>query len=540
MSLLQGVQHAHQTSLAQGRFLIQRCGDCAKAIYYPREICPHCGGTKLLLVEPLGTGVVHAVTTVRRKADAGGDLNVSLIELDEGIRLMSRVANRTPDQVSIGQRVRARVEVSGEGDAVTGKVVFDVVEEAQPVQSAGSVTPAAPVVQTNRHELHALRGRTAIAGVATYGLGEAPGLTDMDLLVRAAHAAVADAGLSMRDIDGICSASVASTMWVMPVIEHLGIRPSFIDGTMLGGSSFIAHLLPAMHALASGQCNAVLVCYGSTQRTGSVNRAEIARARRVLDPTPYETPYEPMMPASAYALAASRHMHRYGTTRRHLAEVAVAARRWAQLNPDAFMRDPLSIDDVLQSRMVSDPLSVRDCCLVTDGGGAYVLVRADRARDLRHKPVHVLANATAVWNRQISSMADLTVSATQQSGCDAFAMARLTPRDIDVLELYDAFTINTLLFLEDLGFCAKGEGGAFVEGGAIGPGGRLPVNTNGGGLSCTHPGMYGIFALIEAVQQLRGDAGARQVPGVKTALAHGNGGTLSSQSTAILATSDAL
>ena len=388
--------------------------------------------------------------------------------------------------------------------------------------------------------LKALRGSAAIAGVATFGCGEAPGFTDMELLARSARAAVADAGLKMSDIDGLCTASVAATMWPMPVIEHLGINPRYIDGTMLGGSSFIAHLLPAMHALHSGQCNAVLVCYGSAQRSGAFSRAEIARARKFLDPQPYETPYEPMLPPSAYALAASRHMHQYGTTRRDLAEVAVAARAWARINPEAFMRDPLSIDDVLASRMVSDPLSVRDCCLVTDGGGAYVLVRAERARDLPKKPVYVLGNGTAVWNRQISCMPDLTVTAASQSGADAYAMAGLQAKDIDVVQLYDAFTINTLLFLEDLGFCAKGEGGAFVRDGAIAPGGRLPVNTNGGGLSCVHPGMYGIFALIEAVRQLRGEGGERQVAGATTAIAHGNGGTLSSQSTAILGTAAAL
>jgi len=388
--------------------------------------------------------------------------------------------------------------------------------------------------------LKALRGSAAIAGVATFGCGEAPGFIDMELLARSARAAVADAGLKMSDIDGLCTASVAATMWPMPVIEHLGINPRYIDGTMLGGSSFIAHLLPAMHALHAGQCNAVLVCYGSAQRSGAFSRAEIARARKFLDPQPYETPYEPMLPPSAYALAASRHMHQYGTTRRDLAEVAVAARAWARLNPEAFMRDPLSMDDVLASRMVSDPLSVRDCCLVTDGGGAYVLVRADRARDLPKPPVYVLGNGTAVWNRQISSMPDLTVTAASQSGADAYAMAGLQAKDIDVVQLYDAFTINTLLFLEDLGFCAKGEGGAFVRDGAIAPGGRLPVNTNGGGLSCVHPGMYGIFALIEAVRQLRGACGERQVAGANTAIAHGNGGTLSSQSTAILGTAAAL
>ncbi len=388
--------------------------------------------------------------------------------------------------------------------------------------------------------LSTLRGSAAIVGVATFGCGEAPGFSEMELLARSAHAAVADAGLKMSDIDGLCTASVGSTMWSMPVVEYLGIRPTFIDSTMVGGSSFIAHLLPAMHALQSGQCNAVLVCYGSTQRTSTFGRREIAQARRWMDPQPYETPYEPFNPPSAYALATSRHMHQYGTTRRDLAEVAVAARRWAQLNPEAFMRDPLSIDDVLAARMVSDPLSVRDCCLVTDGGGAYVLVRAERAKDLPKPPVYVLGNGTAVWNRQISAMPDLTVTAATQSGREAYAMAGLGARDMDVVQLYDAFTINTLLFLEDLGFCKKGEAGAFVRDGGIAPGGRLPVNTNGGGLSCVHPGMYGIFALIEAVRQLRGECGARQVAGAQTAIAHGNGGTLSSQSTAVLGTAATL
>ena len=388
--------------------------------------------------------------------------------------------------------------------------------------------------------LKALRGSAAIAGVATFGCGEAPGFTDMELLARSAHAAVADAGLRMSDIDGFCTASASAAMWAMPAIEYLGLRPRYIDGTMLGGSSFIAHLLPAMLALQAGQCNAVLVCYGSAQRSATFGRREVVASRRFLDPQPYEMPYEPMMPLSAYALAASRHMHQYGTTRRQLAEVAVAARAWAALNPEAFSRDPLGIDDVLASRMVSDPLSVRDCCLVTDGGGAYVLVRADRARDLPKTPVYVLGNATAVWNRQVSSMHDLTVTCAQESGAHAFAMAGLVPKDIDVVQLYDAFTINTLLFLEDLGFCAKGEAGAFVENGGIAPGGRLPVNTNGGGLSCVHPGMYGIFALIEAVRQLRGEGGARQVSGATTALAHGNGGTLSSQATAVLGLEAAL
>jgi acetyl-CoA acetyltransferase len=385
-----------------------------------------------------------------------------------------------------------------------------------------------------------LRGQTAVVGVGTFGCGEAHGFTEMELLARAAHAAVSEAGLTLQDIDGVCTASVSSAMWGLAVPEYLGLNARFIDSTMIGGSSFVAHLLPAMLALHSGQCNAVLVCYGSTQRTATFGRREINASRKFLDPMPFEHPYEPMMPASAYALAASRHMHQYGTTREQLAEVAVAARAWAQLNPEAFVRDPLSVADVLGARMVSDPLSVRDCCLVTDGGGAYVLVRADRAKDLKQQPVYVLGSATATWHRQIACMPDLTVTAAAQSGQEAYAMAGLGPQDIDVLALYDAFTINTILFLEDLGFCKKGEGGSFVQGGAIAPGGRLAVNTNGGGLSCVHPGMYGIFCLIEAVRQLRGQGGARQVAGAQTALVNGNGGTLSSQSTAVLGTAQVL
>lgn len=385
-----------------------------------------------------------------------------------------------------------------------------------------------------------LRGKVAVAGVGQAGIGQANGFTEMEILIQAAHRAVSDAGLSLQDIDGITTASVASTMWVMPVIEHLGIKPTFIDSTMIGGSSFVAHLLPAIHALESGQCNAVLVCYGSTQRTSTLSRSVIGNMRKQMDPQPFEAPYNPLNPLSSYALVAARHMHQYGTTREDLANVAVAARQWAQLNPEAVMRDPLSVEDVLNSKMISDPLTVRDCCLVTDGAGAIVLVRADKAKDLKQKPVYVLGNSTAIWNRQISSMEDLTVTAAQQSGAKAFEMAGVKPSDIDLVELYDAFTINTILFLEDLGFCKKGEGGAFVGNGRIAPGGELPVNTNGGGLSCVHPGMYGIFILIEAIRQLRGTCEDRQIQNAKLALVHGNGGTLSSQSTAILGTEETL
>ncbi len=384
-----------------------------------------------------------------------------------------------------------------------------------------------------------MRGSVAIAGVGLAGCGEAPGWSEMEIAAAAAKNALDDAGLTARDVDGIVIASTNIFMSGLALAEHLGVRPKFTESSMVGGSSFVGHLIPAMLALNAGLCDTILVAYGSNQRTGT-GRSEAGRHKMALDPQVFEHPYKPFNPPTSYALAAARHMHQYGTTRAQLAEIAVAARKWAQLNPEAFAREPLTVDEVLESRMVSDPLSVRDCCLVTDGGGAYVLKRANEAQDLKKAPAYLLGVGAAHWHRQISSMPDLTVTAATESGERAFEMAGLAPQDVDVVELYDAFTINTLLFLEDLGFCKKGEGGAFVSGGRIAPGGSLPVNTNGGGLSCVHPGMYGIFLLIEAVRQLRGEAGQRQVPDAAVALAHGNGGVLSSQITAILGTQDTL
>ncbi len=384
-----------------------------------------------------------------------------------------------------------------------------------------------------------MRGSVAIAGVGLAGCGEAPGWSEMEIAAAAAKNALDDAGLTARDVDGIVIASTNIFMSGLALAEHLGVRPKFTESSMVGGSSFVGHLIPAMLALNAGLCDTILVAYGSNQRTGT-GRAEAGRHKMALDPQVFEHPYKPFNPPTSYALAAARHMHQYGTTRAQLAEIAVAARKWAQLNPEAFTREPLAVEDVLKSRMVSDPLTVRDCCLVTDGGGAYVLKRANEAKDLKKAPAYLLGVGAAHWHRQISSMPDLTVTAATESGERAFEMAGLAPQDVDVVELYDAFTINTLLFLEDLGFCKKGEGGAFVSGGRIAPGGSLPVNTNGGGLSCVHPGMYGIFLLIEAVRQLRGEAGQRQVQDAAVALAHGNGGVLSSQITAILGTQDTL
>jgi len=377
---------------------------------------------------------------------------------------------------------------------------------------------------------NAIRGSVAVVGVGLAGLGEAPGRTAMEILAEACYRALADAGLRIRDVDGLLAVTAYHASPTLSAGEYLGIRPRFSDNNYIGGSSFVSHFLPAALALNAGLCDVALICYGSNQRT------DVGRLKSKSEPQPYETPYQPHHPITSYALAAARHMYQYGTRREQLAEVAVAARRWAQLNPEAFMRGPLAAEDVLNSRMVNDPLTVRDCCLVTDGGGAFVMVRADRAKDFPDRPVYLLGAAAAHWHLQIASMPDFTVTAATESGPRAFKMAGLGPSDVDVLELYDAFTINTILFLEDLGFCKKGEGGAFVSGGRIAPGGELPVNTNGGGLSCCHPGMYGIFTIIEAVRQLRGTAGERQVREAEIALCHGSGGRLSSQVTALLGT----
>lgn len=380
-----------------------------------------------------------------------------------------------------------------------------------------------------------LRGSIAIAGSATADIGDAGGQTDLEITSRAVHAAVADAGLAMTEIDGLMSASLASSMWVVKLAEYLDLRPAFSDSTQIGGASFVGHLLTAAAAIRAGLCRNIVIAYGATPRGGnSVSATSPARAR--MDPYPFEDPFQPFNPPTSYALAAMRHMHAYGTTREQLAEVAVSARKWAQLNPEAFRREPLTIDEVLGAKPVSSPFTVRDCCLVTDGAGAIVVTSADRASSLRRQPVYVLGTATSHHHRQISCMDDLTVTDARITGAQALKRAGASLDQIDLVQLYDAFTINPILFLEDLGFCEKGEGGRFVEDGRIAPGGALPVNTNGGGLSCVHPGMYSMFGLVEAVRQLRGECGERQVRNARTCLVHGNGGVLSAQATTILST----
>ena len=372
------------------------------------------------------------------------------------------------------------------------------------------------------------RGSVAVVGAAESDLGlVAPHTSPVDLMAQATMRALDDCGLKLSDVDGLFAAATQVRMGPMTLAEYLRIKPKYFDGTIIGGSSFMSHVTHAQLAIEAGLCEVAVIAYGSTQR--SVSRA----AASPREYNHYESPYKPILPISAYALAAARHMHQFGTTRENLAEVAVSARKWALLNPVAWEKEPLTIEQVMKARMVSYPFTVRDCCLVVDGGGAIVITSAARARTLKKKPVYVLGTGDALSHATISNMPDLTATAAAISGAEAYKMAGIKPADVKMLSLYDAFTITPILFLEDLGFCPKGEGGRFVASGTIAPGGKLAVNTSGGGLSYCHPGMYGLLVMIEAIRQVRGECGARQVKDCDVALAHGNGGVLSSQCTVL-------
>ena len=380
-----------------------------------------------------------------------------------------------------------------------------------------------------------------IVGVADAPLVDgkvAGGPSVMNLQAGVARAALAEAGLGLGDVDGLLVAGAwgqprPGNMAPVAMAEYLGLCPSYADGTNIGGASFEMYVGHAAMALSQGVCEVALILYGSDQRSA---RARTLGGRPTLFSLQFEVPWGLPTPLGSYAMAAQRHMHLYGTRAEHLAEVAVSAREWARLNPAAMLREPLSIADVLASPMIADPLHSRDCCLVTDGGGAVVMTTVERARDLATTPILVLGFGECMTHVTIAAMADVAwLTSAEQAGRRAFAMAGMAPGDIEVAEIYDSFTITVLMSLEALGFCGRGEAGPFLADGRSRPGGSFPMNTNGGGLSYAHPGMYGIFLVIEAVRQLRGEAGPRQVADARTALAHGTGGTLSSGATCILA-----
>jgi acetyl-CoA acetyltransferase len=376
-------------------------------------------------------------------------------------------------------------------------------------------------------------GAIAIAGVALSDVGRVDDKDPYELMAQASRRALAEAGLSPADVDGLASTG-QGTLPPVDVGEYLGLRPRWVDSTAVGGASWEVMASHAVDAIAAGHADVVLLTYGSTARADlkkGLRGANVNWGAR--GPLQWEAPYGHTL-ISKYAMAARRHMAEYGTTIEQLAEVAVSARFNAADNPDAYYRDPISIDDVLNGPMIADPFTKLHCCIRSDGGAAVVLVNGDRAKDLRAKPVWVLGTAETTSHMLTSQWDDMTVGPAAVSGPMAFARAGVRPADVDVAELYDAFTYMLLLTLEDLGFCPKGEGGRFVEKGSLRLGGDLPTNTDGGGLSACHPGQRGLFLLVEAVRQLRGECGPRQAPDAKIACVSGTGGWFCSSGTMIL------
>lgn len=380
-----------------------------------------------------------------------------------------------------------------------------------------------------------MRNRVAIVGVADTEVGVVPQYSATQLYVRAARLALEDAGITKDQIDGL----ITCASWAEPylyhaemIAEYIQIFPRYCMGAPAGGGTTLAIMHHAASAILTGMCDTVLITMADSQVSG-LSRDKAVEMMSTAGHPQFERPYGPPIPAF-YALLARAHEHAYGTTAEQRAAVAVACRKHASLNPAAQMRKPISIEEVLASRMIADPLHLLDCSLVSDGGAAFIMTSAERAKDFKQKPVYLLGVGEGHSHEHVSQALNLTTSAAKQAGEHAYAMAGLGPKDVDLAELYDCFTPVVIIELEDLGFCPKGEGGRFVEGGRIELGGELPINTHGGLLSHCHPGHPGsMFSITEAVRQLRGSCGTRQVKDAKIALVHGQGGIMSTHCTAI-------
>lgn len=365
-------------------------------------------------------------------------------------------------------------------------------------------------------------GKVAVVGAYEHPTRHAPHLSAYQIHAESAAGALADAGLGPSDVDGFFTSGVGP-IGILALAGHMNLRPDHLDSTSIGGSSFVSHCLHAAAAIEAGLCSVALITYGSTAAS---SRFQIGTggAGAGDPPDAFEAAYGPTIVGS-YGLVAQRHMHEYGTSSEQLAAIAVTMRRHATMNPHAKYRDPITVADVLASRMISSPLHLLDCCMISDGGGALVLASVERARDLRRRPVVLLGGAEAIRHQGIGDRNLLDIAACQ-SGPTAFGRAGLAPGDVDLCMVYDSYTITVLATLEALGFCGRGEGGAFCAGDRLAFDGALPTNTDGGGLSSNHPGMRGIFLVIEATRQLRGEAGPVQVKDAEVALVHGTGGML--------------
>lgn len=379
-------------------------------------------------------------------------------------------------------------------------------------------------------------GRVAIVGAYESPRRKAPGVHPYQIHAEVIRGALADAGLTAADVDGFATTATFPPeagwqMSVAEIVEYVGLQPTWLDSSDLGGAAFVGHAGHAVAAIEAGLAEVVVVSYAASGRSTPLPFPDYNT--NATGPGQWEVPFGPST-VSTYALAAQRHMHQFGTTSEQLASIAVQCRANAADNEHAMYRSPMTVEDVVSSAMISTPLHKLDCCVVTDSGGAFVLTSLDRARDLAKTPVRVLGFGEAVGQVQMSQMSDFTSTSTVRSGRDAYASAGLGPGDIQSAQLYDSFTITVAMALEDLGFVAKGEVGAFVEDGNISPSGRLPINTDGGGLSSNHPGRRGALATIEAVRQLRGESPGVSLQDVSNCIVSTTGGSLSATATMIL------
>ena len=366
-----------------------------------------------------------------------------------------------------------------------------------------------------------LSRKTCLVGVYEHPTRFAPDKSQFQIAAESIRGALDDCGLTIKDVDGLAMAGTGiGPMGIIGFCDYLNLNPNYVDGTQIGGSSFVAHTAHAAAAIAAGLCEVCVVAFGST--VASSRGGGAGGGGDTADQ--FEIPFG-VTTVGAYAMIAQRHMHEYGTTSEQLAEVAVTMRLHASMNPVAKYRNPITVDDVLSSRIISSPLHLLDCCIISDGGGALVITSAERARDLKKKPVYILGTGEAMRHAGRGKRDFLDIAAAQ-SGKLAFERAGVTHADIDMGMIYDSFTITVVSQLENLGFCKPGEGGAFVSGGRLRFDGDFPINTDGGGLSSCHPMMRGMFLVIEATKQLRGECGPRQVKDCKTALVHGTGGAL--------------
>ncbi len=463
---------------------------------------------------------------------------IAVVELDEGPRMLTNLQleeTPTPENIRIGQRVALAPRRVTEQITLTPDIAASF---RRPSRARSTLQRRNPWTAPAPPSSAPPQPRSSAPPKA--GLGSLPHLSRLGLHADAARRAVADAGLKLADVDGIFSTVAGPN----ELSEYLGLVPRYVDSTSVGGCSYMIMVRHAVAAIAAGQCSVALIVHGESGRSRIDTEVEVQSASPAGQ---FEAPFGTAGAPTTFSLPVLRHFHQYGTTKLQMAHVPAATRAWALLNPKAIMRDagPITPEDVLASRMVCYPYNLLDCCLVADGAGALVLVAADRAKDFPHRPVNVLGTGEAVAHRQVAMMRDFTVAdASVLSGRQAFAEAGLGPRDIQHLMLYDAFSFTPMMFLEDLGFVGRGESGPFVsqqltgQDGrrvyATGPGGILPMNTNGGGLSYCHTGRYGMFALLESVYQLRGAAGARQVPNLNVSIAHGPGRQFAAAGTVIM------